>query len=213
MFHAVRCNLLPCTLSSARRLRRILRGMSSAAHGLFHARTHTRAHTLRRIGMVGCGAGSGGSQAGGRGAVPAATGLSRARRRRRLTSCCTLSAACCLHNAFRLISFVVPRCPLQLASPHAVCGTSSVPHSPGHVVCRMPSTTRCACPPLHVALLHVVYFARARTRARTHTLRRIGMVWCGAGAGGSQAGGRGAVPAATGLSRARRRRRLTEPIT
>ena len=110
---------------------------------------------------------------------------------------CLMSAACCLHNAFRLIPFVVPRCPLQLASLHAVLRTSSAPHSPRHVVCCMPSTTRCACPPRHV-----VCCTWSFSRARAHTLRRIGMVGCGAGSGGSQAGGRGAVPAATGLSRA-----------
>ncbi len=83
--------------------------------------------------------------------------------------CCLMSAACCLHYAFRLVSsVVVPRCPLQLASLHAVCGTSSVPHSPRHAIDDALRVSSDAC-----RLLHVVHFARARTHLG-------GSVWYGA---------------------------------
>jgi hypothetical protein len=186
VFHAVRCNWLPCTLSCARRLRRILRGMSCAAcrlqrtvrvlrgisfaaRGLFRARTHTRVHTLRRIGMVGCGAGSGGSQAGGRGAVPAATGLSRApsppsadgtnhliishcsfsAARSPLHSVeCMLSVGCCLlHVVRRTLSAARSRRTWLLAATTALAAATSAPLRLGSLLAHSRRTVLEHCTP------------------------------------------------------------------
>ena len=108
---------------------------------------------------------------------------------------------------------------------HYICSTLSFPRS--HGICCISPTTRCLFRLLHaVACIvvchtlcaathertHAATHGRAYTRARTHTRAcesmRIGMVGNGAGAGGSQAGGRGAAPVATSLSCACRRRHV-----
>ncbi len=105
--------------------------------------------------------------------------------------------------------------------------TLSAPHSPlWHGVCCMSPTTRCPRRVLHVvactlaatrcAQLRTSARTSPRMRARTHTRAhtracesmRLAMVGTGAGAGGSQDGGRGAAPVATSLSCACRRRHV-----
>ena len=145
------CTLSPALLSTTRCAQP---RTSARTRTRMRARTHVRAHTRAcesmRIGMVGNGAGAGGSQAGGRGAAPVAT----------IRSC-----ACCRHHAdgSNWCALAAARLSYELLS--------AAMSSAARVSCALSSA---ACRRLHCRL-HVLCRTSSRCVGAFRSIRRV---WC-----------------------------------